>query len=110
LRAIRHDRRRKNTAVMRHLEGCRAVLADARRNDLALFDDRIDVKDLTIYKPFDQELRGMIAPIITGVEFVQDAPNLIGRLAFSNAKCRYLVPRLNDPRSGYIGKILRYFF
>ena len=56
------------------------------------------MKDLAFDKPFDYELRRMVAPVVSAVEFGQHVPNVIRRFAFSNTECRNLITRFYDDR------------
>lgn len=97
-RSIRRNERRKYAAMMRHIEWRRAVLANARSDDLALFYYGIDVKNLALDKSLYQELRRMIAPSVAAVEVVKHIPDLTRSMTFSDAERGDFVPRLDDPR------------
>lgn len=84
--------------MVSYAERRRAVLANAGCSHLTAFYDRIDVKHASFHKALEDELRRMIAPVVAVIELGQNIPNLLGRLAFSDAESRDLESRFHDPR------------
>jgi len=91
---------------MSHLEWRCTILADAAGDDFAVLDHGINVKNLALDEFFENELRRMIAPVITRIEIGQNFPNSFAALAFADAESGYLVTRLDDPRTRHAVEIV----
>ena len=85
---------------MRNFQRRRAVTTDAAGDDFAVFDDRINVKNIAFDKFFDQKLRRMIAPGISRVNSFKTCQTCSLRLAFSDSESIDFRARFNNPRRG----------